>query len=152
MNRHLAKFLTRLYPPDWRARYGAEFQTFLESRTVPVKEIFNVVSRAAIEHVLEDLRYAPILIVFALALTGSLYLGIGHTLGDGLSHYPALSCAWLTLEAASLGLLVYSLGLGVRVILEGCGKRCGVGRKDGYRGPCSSRLPPSRRGKLCLGN
>ncbi len=119
MNRRLAKFLTRLYPPDWRARYGAEFQTFLESRTVSVREVLNVVGRAAIERVLEDLRYAPILIAFALALTGGAYFGAGHTLREAFSQYAALSCAWLALEAASLGLLVCALRLGVRVVLEG---------------------------------
>lgn len=119
MNRHLAKFLTRLYPPDWRARYGAEFQTFLESRSVPAKEVLNVIGRAAIEHVLEDLRYAPILIAFALAAAGGVYLATGHGLREALSHYPALSCAWLALEAASLGLLVYALSVSVHVILGG---------------------------------
>ncbi len=42
MNPRLAQFLVRLYPPQWRRRYGAEFEAFLESGKSGLRTSANV--------------------------------------------------------------------------------------------------------------
>ncbi len=42
MNRRLAQFLVRLYPSQWRRRYGAEFEAFLESGKSGLRTSANV--------------------------------------------------------------------------------------------------------------
>lgn len=52
MNPRLAQFLVRLYPPSWRARYGAEFLTFLESDRGGLRNSANVAWSALCERIL----------------------------------------------------------------------------------------------------
>jgi hypothetical protein len=47
----LARRLVAFYPSAWRARYGAEFVTFLEDRPAAVGAILNVLGWAVVEHV-----------------------------------------------------------------------------------------------------
>lgn len=42
MNPRLAQFLVRLYPSEWRRRYGAEFEAFLESGESGLRTSANV--------------------------------------------------------------------------------------------------------------
>lgn len=72
MNPRAARFLTRLYPPAWRARFGEEFQTFLESRRVSAWETLNIASRAVAEQVVSHLKTTR----RRLILTFSLLIGV----------------------------------------------------------------------------
>jgi hypothetical protein len=49
MNARLARWLTSLYPPAWRARYGDEFTTFLEDQPATLPAILNVIGSALLE-------------------------------------------------------------------------------------------------------
>ena len=40
--RRILKFLARLYPSDWRTRYGVEYEALLEDRTPRVGDVFDV--------------------------------------------------------------------------------------------------------------
>jgi hypothetical protein len=51
MNPRLARFLTRLYPPAWRKRYGAEFEVFLETERVGFGTPFDVAWSALAERI-----------------------------------------------------------------------------------------------------
>lgn len=51
MNPRLARLLTRLYPPVWRERYGAEFESFLQSGRSDLRTLANVVCSALHERV-----------------------------------------------------------------------------------------------------
>jgi uncharacterized membrane protein len=51
MNPWLARFLTRLYPPAWRDRYGAEFEAFLEEGRGDLGTPLNVAWSALRERV-----------------------------------------------------------------------------------------------------
>jgi hypothetical protein len=99
VTRRSARFLTRLYPPAWRARFGAEFQTFLESRHVSPLEALNIAGCALGERVKESWRIALLVMAFAFILTfvagGSFYLGL-----DARPH-PALWLCWGALNAAA---------------------------------------------------
>lgn len=116
MNRRLAEFLTRLYPPVWRARYGAEYRMFLEARRVSVAEILNVISHAVIEHVCEDWRYGPNLIVLQFSVGGGLYLAGGRHEAV-MAQHPALATGWLAMEAGAAAVLLSALSLSIFVPL-----------------------------------
>jgi hypothetical protein len=109
MNPRLARFLARLYPPNWRARFGAEFQTFLESRHVPAREVCDVIGRAMVEHVKEDWWYAPMMAVLAFAALGSEYVATGHSLISPMEENAAVRIAWILLETGSLAVIVYAV-------------------------------------------
>ena len=51
MNRVVAHLLTRLYPRDWRDRYGAEFEALLREGRGGVGTATNVVAAAVCEHI-----------------------------------------------------------------------------------------------------
>lgn len=51
MNPRLARFLTRLYPPAWRKRYGAEFEALLETERVGFRTPFDLARSALLERV-----------------------------------------------------------------------------------------------------
>ena len=51
MNSRLARLLTRLYPRAWRARYGPEFESFLENGRSDLRTLANVVCSALHERV-----------------------------------------------------------------------------------------------------
>jgi hypothetical protein len=61
MNKRLAHSLTGLYPTTWRARYGEEFQAFLESHPGNVKALCDVVGWAISERLrsVGDLNMNP---------------------------------------------------------------------------------------------
>jgi hypothetical protein len=51
MNRVAARLLTRLYPRQWRARYGEEFEAFLQDGHGGLRMSANVVWSAVCEHI-----------------------------------------------------------------------------------------------------
>jgi hypothetical protein len=51
--KRLARWLTRLYPRPWRARYGQEFDALLEDATLTLLDVFGVV-RSALEMRMES--------------------------------------------------------------------------------------------------
>jgi hypothetical protein len=51
MNPSLARLLTRLYPRDWRERYGEEFEAFLEMGHGDFSTAANIVLSALSEHI-----------------------------------------------------------------------------------------------------
>ena len=51
MNATLARLLTRLYPPMWRSRYGAEFEAFLEDGPGDIGTLANVVFSGLCEYI-----------------------------------------------------------------------------------------------------
>jgi hypothetical protein len=74
VTRRAARFLTRLYPPRWRARYGEEFQTFLESRRVLFLEILNILGSALSERLAGFLTIVLYACPAMLAGAGAIYL------------------------------------------------------------------------------
>lgn len=108
MSPRLARFLTRLYPPAWRARYAEEFQKFLEARHVSAAGVLNVIGRAAVEHLLEDWRYALIVVALLFSAEGALYLASGHASGQAMAQHPILAAAWLGMECAALAMLLWA--------------------------------------------
>jgi hypothetical protein len=91
---------------------------FLESRRVSAVEILNVIWHAGVEHTREDWRYGLILILLLFSVEGGAALAGGHA-GEMMVQYPALSVAWLTMEAAALAVMLYaiSISLGLPVAL-----------------------------------
>jgi len=51
MNPRLARWLTRLYPPAWRERYGEEFEALLEAGPSDLRTLGNSVWSAVHEHI-----------------------------------------------------------------------------------------------------
>lgn len=108
MSPRLARVLTHLYPPAWRARYAEEFRKFLEARYVSPSGVLNVVGRAAVEHLLEDWRYALILIPLLLSAEGALYFASGHTPGQAMTQHPMAAAVWLAMEGGALLMLLWA--------------------------------------------
>jgi hypothetical protein len=44
--RRLARLLARLYPCQWRARYGEEFEALLEDASLRSRDVFGVLAAA----------------------------------------------------------------------------------------------------------
>jgi hypothetical protein len=40
--KRMLKLLARLYPAEWRRRYGAEYEALLEEKTPRVRDLFDV--------------------------------------------------------------------------------------------------------------
>ena len=59
MNPTLARLLVRLYPRLWRARYGAEFESFLRSGEGDLLTSANVIRSALREHLLPTRTREP---------------------------------------------------------------------------------------------
>ena len=57
MNARLVRRLIGLYPPAWRARYGEEFQDFLEAHSSNFPTILNVVRWATYERSLSLVNF-----------------------------------------------------------------------------------------------
>ena len=109
MTRRAARFLTSLYPPAWRARFGAEFQTFLESREVSLLEAIDIAGRAAFERISEGWRAALLATTFVctpmFAGFCAVYLGAG-----GHAIHSALWLCWGAIEAAAITACLAMMG------------------------------------------
>lgn len=103
MNRRTARFLTRLYPPKWRARYGEEFQTFLESRRVRAIETLNIVASALYERLAGSLATLLYICIVVIAPGGALYAAISRApLAQILDAHRLFWMCWVVIEAGSL--------------------------------------------------
>ena len=51
MNAKLARLVTRLYPPAWRARYGEEFEAMLELGPGDLRTFIDSIASAVREHI-----------------------------------------------------------------------------------------------------
>ncbi len=51
MNPRLARLITRLYPPAWRARYGEEFEAMLELGPGDLRTFVDSITSAIREHI-----------------------------------------------------------------------------------------------------
>jgi hypothetical protein len=105
MTRRTARFLTRLYPPAWRARYGEEFQTFLESRRVRPLEVLDAIASALSERLAGSLTIMLYACLATFAAGGALYLTTsGAPLVQIIDTHRALWLGWALIEAGSLAL------------------------------------------------
>jgi hypothetical protein len=108
VTRRSARFLTRLYPPAWRARFAAEFQTFLESRRVSPRETLDIAGRAVMERVSEGWQAALLVTAFLgipmFAGCCALYLGAGRH-----AAWPVLWLCWGAIEAAAVAVCLSML-------------------------------------------
>jgi hypothetical protein len=90
MNPRLARLLTRIYPPLWRERYGAEFEELLEAGRGGLRTVANIAWSGLRE------RIFPITIK-------------GHTLaqdtGSGRFHSLCARAPWAIFSLAPLSLL-----------------------------------------------
>jgi hypothetical protein len=127
MNRRLAHLLVRLYPQDWRERYGVEFEEFLEEGKgglrASVNTFFNVMWSALCEHLSpkrgdsmnhsssfadilkQPSAFLPLAMSFtALALVlGSIAMfGVVHEADEGVVAH-----LWQTLMAGQMPLLAF---------------------------------------------
>jgi hypothetical protein len=106
MTRRTARFLTRLYPPRWRVRYGEEFQTFLESRRVPPIEVLTTIGSALSER---RAGFLTTLLYACLAITapgGAWYMTTsGAPLAQIIETHRAFWLVWASIQASSLAAL-----------------------------------------------
>ncbi len=126
MTRRAARFLTGLYPSEWRARYGEEFQTFLESRRVSPAEALKTVASALSERFLEaniviNLQRSLTIMGYAclatIAAGGALYLAVDDTsLAHAIQTHRALWVCWAVIEAGSLALLAAGIAIAAPVL------------------------------------
>jgi len=106
VTRRAARFLTRLYPPRWRVRYGEEFQTFLESRRVRPVDVLTTIGSALSERAagsLTTLLYACLAII---APGGAWHMTTsGAPLARIIETHRAFWLSWAMIEAGSLAAL-----------------------------------------------
>jgi hypothetical protein len=125
MNARAAHWLTRLYPPVWRARYGEEFQTFLEVHPNTPSAVLNVIACALHERVcrfgefdMSKLQHSLVLTVYAYLAAVSAGVNLvgsvdDTALSDAMRTHTALFACWNLVAAASLVALVAVLTLGL---------------------------------------
>ena len=128
MNARAARWLTRLYPPAWRARYGEEFAPFLEARPVTLRDVLNVVgcalnerARVLGEFKMSKLQHSLVLAVYAylaaIAAGLNLYMTVDDTpLVDAMSSHAALFLCWNLVAAGSLMALAAAAAVGLPAV------------------------------------
>lgn len=126
MNPRLARWLVRLYPRDWRERYGAEFQALLETVSGGLGSAANIVWSALGEHVFPTSMAGLVMnpcpsSVAALAKKPSAFVPIAMSLGalavvlaniamSGLVHQADEGTAahiWQLLMAGQIPILLF---------------------------------------------
>lgn len=70
--KRLLKILARLYPSDWRKRYGVEYDALLEQGTPRARDAFDVL-RAAVE--MQVTNWSLVKVVLPCAICGALLTG-----------------------------------------------------------------------------
>lgn len=101
----IGRWLVRLYPADWRARYGDEFLDLLESRPLTLRSAFDVLLGAVDAHLDPQLVGDPLLHprlptstrLLGVAAMGSgliVILGILFSIGVGHSSSSFAEVAW----------------------------------------------------------
>jgi hypothetical protein len=128
MNARLAQWLTRLYPPAWQVRYGEEFRTFLEARSVTRQEILNIIGCALYERVrwfedykMSKLQHSLVLMLYAylaaIAAGVNLVMTVDDTpLPDAMHAHVSLSTCWNLVAAGSLVALFAVAAMGLPVL------------------------------------
>lgn len=129
MTPRAARWLTRLYPSAWRARYGDEFRAFLDDREAGPRAIFDVIASALHEHICEfggykmsRLQHSLISILYAylaaLAAGINFYWTVDDTpLAAAMQTHVGLMSCWTMVEAGSAGALLAMIAGGVPVAL-----------------------------------
>ncbi len=130
MNPTLARLLTRLYPPAWRDRYGAEFEEFLQTGQGGLRTSVNVVCSARREHIVPTqggnmdpnpnsfrtiLKHPSAFLPLAMSLTALAVVGVAAMYsilhyGHGLVREPDEGTAahlWQLLMAGQLPVLLF---------------------------------------------
>ncbi len=130
MNPRLAHLLVRLYPRLWRERYGAEFETFLQTGRGGVRTSANVVWSALGERIFPTLggimnqpipsfgsivKLPSAFVPMAMSLTALAMLGGAYIVGlatghGGLVREPdegAIAHLWQLLMAGQLPVLAF---------------------------------------------
>ena len=130
MNPTLARLLTRLYPPAWRDRYGAEFEAFLQTGQGGLRTSVNVVWSALWEHIVPTqggnmdpnpnsfrtiLKHPSAFLPLAMSLTALAVVGVAAMYsilhyGHGLVREPDEGTAahlWQLLMAGQLPVLLF---------------------------------------------
>ena len=102
MNRRAARFLTRWYPPAWRARFGEEFQAFLEARRVSPAEALNVAVCALSERFFGAVPLIGYACVLALSAAGALFLANDQHPAQTIGAHRTLWLVWATIELIAL--------------------------------------------------
>ncbi len=92
MNPTLARFLTRLYPPAWRKRYGAEFRALLETERLGFGTPFEVAWSALAERIDPTKKVAkkPCLVAYL----SRPWWGQAQSAVFCLAPVPMLACAY----------------------------------------------------------
>lgn len=105
--------LTRLYPPAWRARYGAEFEALLEERTPTARDLVDIVVGAIDARLSPQVASAPVMRRARLTerLAGAAAIAGGLTWSATfLAAWPFQAGGDLSLPIfAALGLMLLSL-------------------------------------------
>src|SRR5215471_15411965 len=114
MNKRIAHSLTGLYPRAWRARYGEEFQAFLESHPNNVKALSNVVGWAIYERLCyvggfnmnPDQRSLALMAyawLAAVAAGVNFYWTVADTpMATAMRNYLALFASWTLIRVGAL--------------------------------------------------
>jgi len=130
MNRVVAHLLTRLYPRDWRERYGVEFEALLQNGPGDLRTSANVLWSALREHIFPTrggnvdqpinsfgaiIKRPSAFLPLAMSLTALAMLGGAYIFGlatghGGLVREPdegAIAHLWQLLMAGQLPVLAF---------------------------------------------
>ena len=129
MNRAVAQLLTRLYPRDWRERYGVEFEALLQDGRGDLRTSANVVRSALSEHIFATrggnmdqhpnsfgamVRHPSAFLPMAMSLTAlAMVLGAlvhGYVASHGIVREPdegAIAHLWQLLMAGQMPILAF---------------------------------------------
>ena len=125
MSPRVARWLTSLYPPAWRMRYGEEFRRFLEARPDTLGAVLNVMGCAFYERLcsfgdykMSRLQHSLVLMGYAylvaIAAGVNLYMTVDDTpLVDAMRAHNDLSVWWNLVAAGSLVALAAAVCLGL---------------------------------------
>ena len=127
MNDRLARWLTSLYPPMWRARYGDEFTAFLEDQPATPPAILNVIGSALLERLRAsgdfhmDARQRT-LVLMAFAYLASIAAGVNFywTVNDTplatvMRSHTELSASFRAVALGSLAALAVVIAIAVPI-------------------------------------
>lgn len=128
MNSRLARWLTGLYPESWRARYGYEFQSFLEAHPANARNILDLAGWAAYEWLLsvggfkvnrQQRALAWMCFAFLASIAGGInfYWTVADTpLAAAMRQHAALFTSWNLVRGGSLTSLAAIALVGIPVL------------------------------------
>jgi hypothetical protein len=109
MKARYARWLVRLYPREWRARYGEEFEALLQESSGGIRAFVNVLASALGEHAVPAMRPGVVMNQYPNSL---------RTLGRRPSAFLPMAMSIAAL-AIVLGSIAASSGVVVRDADEG---------------------------------